>query len=341
MASYSTSDKFLHKFYLSNYGISKATLEMEEILHGAKAKQLEIKQYVFVSGLARSGTTAVMNKIFGTGEYASLQYSNMPFLLSPNLWKRKSKIESHERAHNDGIIIDGNSPEEFDEYFWKVFLKDSYIKNDGLEPHDVKDEILDKYLTYVALICLAKGKEKYISKNNNNVLRLATLEKIENHKTIILFRDPLSHAASLMKLDKSFSKNQVDDPFALDYFNYLGHHEFGLNHKPFLLTQEFSEHRQQFAKDNINYWLAIWLNYYSYILDQPNTALLLVSFEDLIQSPDLVYDYIFNALAIKNVLVQSKRHRPSAYATVDCDEGLLTKCQEVYKLLSALKRYQV
>ena len=55
MASYSTSDKFLHKFYLSNYGISRATLEMEEILHGAKAKQLDIKQYVFVSGLARWG----------------------------------------------------------------------------------------------------------------------------------------------------------------------------------------------------------------------------------------------------------------------------------------------
>ena len=29
-----------------------------------KAKQLKVKQYVFVTGLARSGTTAVMNKIF-------------------------------------------------------------------------------------------------------------------------------------------------------------------------------------------------------------------------------------------------------------------------------------
>ena len=88
-----------------------------------------------------------MNKIFSTGEFASLQYSNMPFLLSPNLWKRKSKIESHERAHNDGIIIDGNSPEEFDEYFWKAFLKDTYIIKEGLEPHKVEDDVLDKYLT--------------------------------------------------------------------------------------------------------------------------------------------------------------------------------------------------
>lgn len=341
MASYSTTDKFLHKFYLSNYGISRATLEMEEILHGAKAKQLEIKQYVFVSGLARSGTTAVMNKIFGSDEFASLQYSNMPFLLSPNLWKRKSKIKSHERAHNDGIIIDGNSPEEFDEYFWKAFLKDSYIKKDGLEPHDVPDDVLDKYLTYVSLVCLAKGKEKYISKNNNNVLRLSALEKIEKGKTIMLFRDPLSHAASLMKLDKSFSKNQREDPFALAYFNYLGHHEFGINHKPFLLTPSFAKHRQQFAMDSIDYWLAIWLNYYSYILQLPNSALLLVSFEDLIQSPDLVYNYMFNELDINNELVQSKNHRPSTYPSFDCDQTLLAKCQEIYEQLSALKKYHM
>ena len=341
MASYSTSDKFLHKFYLSNYGISKATLEMEEIMYGAKAKQLDIKQYVFVTGLARSGTTAVMNKIFGTGEFASLQYSNMPFLLSPNLWKRKSKIESHERAHNDGIIIDGNSPEEFDEYFWKAFLKDSYISEEGLEPHEVKDDILEKYLTYVTLICYAKGKEKYISKNNNNVLRLSALEKIEHNKIIILFRSPLSHAASLMKLDKSFSKNQREDPFALDYFNYLGHHEFGLNHKPFLLTSAFTEYRQQFEKGSINYWLAIWLNYYSYILDQPYSGLSLVSFEDLIQYPTKVYDYIFNELDMSNTLTQVKKHQPSTYPTLDCDEGLLSKCQDVYQQLSALKKYRV
>ena len=195
---------------------------MEEILYSQKAKQLELKQQVFVTGLARSGTTAVMNKIFGTRLYASLQYANMPFLLSPNLWKRKSKIESHERTHKDGIIIDGNSPEEFDEYFWKAFMNDSYIMSDGLALHDVDRKMLDKYLTYISLICLAKGKDKYVSKNNNNVLRLSAFQKIDHSKIILLFRNPLSHASSLMKLDSSFTKNQTDDPFTLEYFNYLG-----------------------------------------------------------------------------------------------------------------------
>jgi hypothetical protein len=159
MSGYSKAEQNLHRLYLSNYFLAKSSLELEEILHGRKAKQREVKEYVFISGLARSGTTALMNKIFETGEYASLQYSNMPILLSPNMWNKKLKLEKHERAHKDGIIIDGNSPEEFDEYFWKVFLNDSYIK-DGLLPHEVDDAILQKYKTYVALICLSKKKSK-------------------------------------------------------------------------------------------------------------------------------------------------------------------------------------
>ena len=195
-------------------------------MHGKKAGETEVEEYVFITGLARSGTTALMNKIFSSEEYASLQYSNMPILLSPNLWNKKLKIAKHERAHKDGIIIDGNSPEEFDEYFWKVFLNDSYIK-DGLLPHEVDDKVLNKYKSYVSLICHSKKKHKYISKNNNNILRLDALKKIDGNKIIVLFREPLSHASSLMKLHKSFSENQKEDPFVLDYFNYLGHHEFG------------------------------------------------------------------------------------------------------------------
>ncbi|TAI48582.1 hypothetical protein [Flagellimonas allohymeniacidonis] len=341
MAGYSATDKFLHKLYLSKYGISKATMEMDEMVYGQRAKALPIDQVVFVTGLARSGTTAVMNKIFKSGEYASLQYANMPFLLSPNLWNRKSNIKAHERAHKDGIIIDGNSPEEFDEYFWKAFLKDSFIEEDGLSIHDVDDEIFKKYLLYVSLICLAKGKNKYISKNNNNVLRLSALQRIENQKTFILFRDPLSHASSLMKLHKSFSKNQTEDPFALDYFNYLGHHEFGLNHKPFLLTEEFTSHRGEFDMESIDYWLAIWLNYYRYVLKTPLKDTWFIGFEDLIKEPDVVYEHIAREIGFETTFPPSKKHTPSTYTKPDCNKLLLDECQNVYTQLSELRSYQI
>ena len=339
MAEYSATDKILHRLYLGNYFLSTAALEVEEIIHGANAKKQEIEQCIFITGLARSGTTAVMNKIFETAEYASLQYSNMPFILNPNIWKRKSKIQSHERAHNDGIIIDGNSPEEFDEYFWKSQLKDSYIQEDGLIPHTIDQKVLDKYITYLKLICLAKGKRKYISKNNNNILRLGSLQKIEGHKIVLLFRDPVSHASSLLKLHNRFSAEQKEESFTLEYFNYLGHHEFGLNHKPFLLTNDFDNNRELYAVNSLNYWLAVWLNYYQYALDQINEEVIIISFEDLVADPSKIYAYLQRSLSIGSQITNLKSHIPSKYPDVDVDPTLLEKCKSVYNKMGDLKKY--
>ncbi len=335
MPAYSATDKVLHRLYLGNYSISRAALEMEEIVHGKQARQINVNEFVFVTGLARSGTTAVMRRIFETGEYASLQYSNMPFILNPNLWKRQSKISSHERAHKDGILIDGNSPEEFDEYFWKAHLKDQYIKEDGLVVHEVDDTILAKYDQYVKLICLAKGKDKYVSKNNNNILRIQSLRKIEGHKIIILFRDPLSHASSLLKLHKRFTKEQEGDPFSLQYFDYLGHHEFGLHHKPFLLTETFEEQRREHPLDDLNYWLCVWHNYYSFVLQQITESDIILCFEDLITKPDETYKTLSERLELKTTFPSVAKHKPSEYTVEGTDNKLLSECLKVYGELLA------
>lgn len=335
MSGYSKAEQNLHRLYLSNYFIAKSSLELEEILHGKKAKQQEVQQYVFISGLARSGTTALMNKIFNTQEYASLQYSNMPILLSPNLWNKKLKLEKHERAHKDGIIIDGNSPEEFDEYFWKVFLNDSYI-NDGLLPHEVNKDILQKYKTYVSLICLSKKKNKYISKNNNNILRLSSLRKIEHNRIIILYREPLAHASSLLKLHQSFSATQAEDPFALDYFNYLGHHEFGLGHKPFLLTDTFIAEREAYDSASIDYWLKVWINYYEYLLQQYDRDMLLISFEDLVSNPSEVYQRVGKYLDIETPLIPEGAFKPTVYPEIASNAEILEEARVIYSKLNSL-----
>jgi hypothetical protein len=344
MADYSGSDKLLHRVYLGNYPISLAALEMEEILYGKKAKQAPVKEMVFVTGLARSGTTAVMNKIFMSGEFASLQYSNMPFLLNPNLWKRKSEIAMHERAHGDGIYIDGNSPEEFDEYFWKAALKDSFIKENGLELHDVSDDLIRKFSDYVHLICLAKGKNKYLSKNNNNILRFKGICSLPNQKTIVMMREPLAHASSLLKLHLQFCKEQEEDPFVLEYFDYLGHHEFGKHHKPFLLTDEFEERRNEFKTDDINYWLSVWLNYYKHVLklaEQSPKVFMLIRFEDLIEEPNTVINYLVNELNLESEFLPEKKHTPTSYPSISSDRKLATECQTIYSCLSSYTQYDL
>ena len=90
--------------------------------------------HVFVAGLARSGTTIFLNAIYQSNQFASLTYDDMPFILAPNLWKKISPKKIHgelqERAHGDSIRVSSNSPEAFEEVFWKTFSDDLIIREE-------------------------------------------------------------------------------------------------------------------------------------------------------------------------------------------------------------------
>ncbi|MEL0243865.1 MAG: sulfotransferase family protein, partial [Gammaproteobacteria bacterium] len=70
--------------------------------------------HVFVVGMARSGTTAILNAIHQSEEFASLSYQDMPFILAPNFWAKfssKRDTDPMDREHEDGIKISVKSPE--------------------------------------------------------------------------------------------------------------------------------------------------------------------------------------------------------------------------------------
>ena len=53
-----------------------------------------------------------------------LSYADMPFVLYSNLWSKISFNKNSkytERAHGDGIKVSTESPEAFEEVFWKTF----------------------------------------------------------------------------------------------------------------------------------------------------------------------------------------------------------------------------
>jgi hypothetical protein len=162
------------------------------------------------------------------------------------------------------------------------------------------------------------------------------LRRIAHNRIIILFREPLAHASSLLKLHKSFSATQEVDPFALDYFNFLGHHEFGLGHKPFLLTESFISEREKFDKDSIDYWVRVWINYYEYLLQQYEKDMLLISFEDLIRNPRKVYEAVDVFLDIESPLIPGPPFQPGLYKDVECNEQLLARARETYSKLESL-----
>ena len=336
MKKHSKINQILHKIYLKSYFISKSTLIYELDKYEENLKNIGIKKCVFITGLARSGTTILLREIHDTKKFSSLQYKNMPFLFLPNTYQLKYDKLPTERSHNDSIKINGDSPEEFDEYFWKVYLKDLYIKNDSLIKHKVNKEVLNDYCEYIKLVCISKNKPNYISKNNNNILRISSLVKIPNSVFFFLIRSPADHASSLMKLHKKFSKEHESNPFSLDYFNLLGHHEFGLNQKPFNLnTKDFNE-LKNYEKSSIDYWLLIWKQYYQYLLKIYDEKFHLIFFEDLINERKRVNHYLNEILQIK-IKSQDENFSPPVY-----DKKLnkiLNDCNKIFNKLKEKIKY--
>ena len=328
---YNYLSKILHEFYLSNYFISKTSFEIESLLYNKQILNKKLGELVFITGLARAGTTSLFNAIYQTNDFASLTYANMPFLLMPNVWKRlgpKTKSILVERAHKDGILINENSPEALDEYFWKVFLNDSYILTNKLITHNINETIKQDYLRYIHLICINANKNNYLSKNNNNILRLFSIAKIhKNAKIIVVFRNPIAHAKSLLKQHLNFIELHTNDPFSLSYFNYLGHHEFGLNHKSFHLAEKASN---SYNINSLNYWLQIWLNYYTYILENLQENIYFIAFEDICSNPLIVSNYLNSILNPKNKIVLSG-YIPKGQKELTYDQNLISTCNMLYK----------
>ena len=246
MKNYSGIQKFLHDLVLSKKFINKSLFELEKIIY---LKNIDIKNqsHIFISGLPRSGTTSLLNFIYSSDHYASLTYKNMPFILSPNFSKlfNKKNISKKERLHGDGISYDINSPEALDEIFFNN--DEEFIKNE--------------LVNYIQLILLSESKEKYLSKNNLNFKRIDLINSIlPNSIFLIPIRDPLQHTYSLLNQHLNFSQLQQGNDFIRRYMNYLGHNEFGLNHKPWNNPINFKD------LNNINYWLEQWFLFYQDIL---------------------------------------------------------------------------
>ena len=262
--NYNNFDKFLINLVLGSKIINKSLYEIEKILYLKKNKEKFSK--LFISSLPRSGTTILLNYIYSTGEFGSLKYKNMPFIISPNLSKLfiKKKIKKSERAHGDGIFQDLNSPESFSEVFFSTFNE-----------KEIKSELEN----YISLILKSEKKNKFVNKNNNDYKRIKIINDYTSKSFfLITIRDPIQQANSLLNQHIFFSSIQQSDKFITKYMNYLGHNEFGLGHKPWFDPINFLNN------EDINYWLEQWYlfykNIYSKLKKNKNIKFILYDFLD-------------------------------------------------------------
>lgn len=293
-AAYSIADKLLHRLALGSTMVAELAFDIDQAMSRYALDAAINGKHVFVSGLARSGTTILMREIYQSGSFHSLTYRDMPFVIAPTLWNRVSgmfrervKGEPIERAHGDRILVNIDSPESLEEVFWRIFDGKSYIRRDRLTPHSPSSDLVQRFQKYVASILNSAYtvRSRYLAKNNNNILRLASLtDAFPRAEVLILFRHPIQHSQSLLHQDKRFMGLQKVDRFVLTYMNWLAHHEFGLGHRPFAFRDAASN---PYSRENLNYWLFLWYETYDWLLTNAPDRVTYVCYEDLCSNPTI------------------------------------------------------
>ena len=342
--NYSYLEKYLHNQFLGDTEISHF------LFNKIKKYELPKKQIrkVFISGLARSGTTALLNQLYISNEFASLKYSHMPFILNPTLSNIFSSISSKknseykERIHKDGIKISVDSPECLDEPFW-IKENQKYYSEALSSKRIYNEKTLYFYNNFLSKHALSQNKTRILIKNNNNHLRLPQLFNFfKNDLFIILFRDPISHSFSLSKSHETICNEQTKDPFILEYMNLIGHREFGLNQMPFNYNNKESQNETIFdSQEKSNYWIKSWINAYSWIYkfircNKPKN-LIVVSYEELCNDNRKKIYEIFDRLKLKpiknNILKNKNINIPDSHKI---DKILLNHAYEIYESLTEL-----
>lgn len=349
---YGFFDKALHylAFTTSKLQLSLARQESED--HAQALSLLSTYKPVFITSLPRGGTTILLDILTKTEAFSYHTYQDMPFVFTPLLW---SKFSGHfakdnklkDRAHNDGIKINQNSAEAFEEMLWQAFWPQNYngksialwqkkanvkfdaffvehIKKLHLRDH-LRGQSIDKAqapsLIHSPQYLLDKQKsdqykQRYISKNNLNISRLPYLKQLFPDSIVLTpFREPLQHALSMLKQHKNFSKLHSENAFSRRYMAAIGHFDFGVNLKPVNFNQWHDN--TVFKPDSLDFWLEYWIETYHYLLDTDKSPKVFISFEHLCENAPTSLKTLAQQLDLPEASLQqsvTKLTSPKAHA---------------------------
>lgn len=280
---YNLLDQTLHKLAFRIIPIQISLSNTEDRLFRKSMLSGELMEYpLFIASLPRAGTTLLLDLLYETGEFATHTYRHMPFLFIPFFWHQLSQRfinydTPRERAHGDGMMVNVDSPEAFEEIIWKAFWKKHYSR-DRIFPWAGKKVAADFDIFFRShirkIISIAQGKDgtpkRYLSKNNLNIARTSYLKTLFPGATIITpVRHPLRQAVSLLRQHENFLSIHEQDPFACCYMKDIGHLDFGRNLRPVDFSR-WIEKNPDLRPERLEFWLKYWLETYSYLMKKDN-----------------------------------------------------------------------
>ena len=262
-----------------------------------------VERPIFISGLARAGSTILLEILAGHGDVVSHRYQDYPLLFTPYWWNRliermpTREVPPAERTHRDGIAVGPTSPEAFEEVLWMAFFPHLHqaSQSDVLDEHTAHPQFEAFYREHIRKLLHVRGGRRYLSKGNYNVTRLGYLLKLfPDARFVIPVRDPVWHIASLMKQHALFCEGCSRHPEAVKHLQRVGHFEFGLDRRPINAGDPARSSRVASAwgrGDELEGWALCWAQVYGYLADRldANPALreaaLVVRFEDMCRAP--------------------------------------------------------
>jgi hypothetical protein len=234
---------------------------------------------VFVAGLARSGTTVLLEFLAKAHGAVSHRYRDFPFVHCPILWNRfLDKAQSRtpaprERAHQDRLMVTPESPEAMDEILWMTFFPHIHdpSRSQVLARADCNEEFDAFYRDHIRKLLWLRGGSRFVCKGNYLVTRLAYLARVfPDVRFVIAVREPAAHIASLTKQHELFRRLAQRDPRTVAYLQRSGHFEFGIDRRPIHTGDTASVNdvlRRWNCGDEVAGWARYWSMVYACIRD--------------------------------------------------------------------------
>lgn len=263
----------------------------------------DIDRPIYVAGLARAGTTVLLELLSGHPDVVTHRYRDFPMVHIPWLWNRfvdataTGSATPRERAHGDGIAVTADSPEAFEEVIWSTFFPQAHDPDVvGVLGRNASNPPFERfYRDHLRKLMWMRGGTRYLAKGNYDLTRLGYLLRLfPSAMFVVPIRDPVAHVASLMRQHERFRRVGRESPRTRRHMRRAGHFEFGLDLRPINTGDHDAMARIRRlweAGSEIEGWARYWAMIYRHVADvlaadaAVRAATLVVRFEDLCRAP--------------------------------------------------------
>lgn len=233
----------------------------------------QVDRPVFICGLARSGSTMLLEWLHGTPGFTAHRYADFPLLWTPYWWNSllvrlpKAAAQPVERAHRDRILVTRASPEAFEELLWAHHFPVRAGSDDVLDERADVTTFAPRFRAHIAKLLAARGARRYVSKGNYNTLRLRLLAHLfKDARFVVPIREPLSQVASALRQDALYAGAPTA---TLAQIAARGHHEFGPRKRPVRVSPAHGAAIEALWREGrvADGWLQQWIDVYQHVAE--------------------------------------------------------------------------